>query len=612
MGWLDAPAKEQPTNPYPYLDLSGVSGKTLEEKIQRLQMHNTDVLNAVNQAAADYYARTKKPLPVTSGARTWDEQNDLYQRHLKGEKGIFMPINPEGKSKDYVFHRDAFDIPAGVADQELKAYGLHRPLGAKDPVHVTLRTPMAKEDDSWLSSPVAEKKEEPKDEWKPVAETMMENGEVPAASSASAPSMTADEAHKSRVLGSNAVTYGGGAGLATGVATKLLTNPENIAFPESSAIDPKEAKAAVAKANANLATAEQRLAERIAHPGDVSGGKTMAELEAEYKQAKFLAENANDEFIAAQAASKIKTPAATPSVTVEAAPAPHTAPSVITNPNELTPTQTQVERGLQGTTKDTGITGRASQTMYNERTHDIATGAKNQERVLQELTHQGVVTPEGILKNELALGTKASTPTGVIAPIEDIKHMELNNQLKTIAETSADNEKRVAAAQELERLKQAKINASTNASQAKKQMEAAQRAKTSSVTKAENAVRVAEDKAKTAAQLLEESKAAPGALRTMTQNLGANVGKAMPIIGNTLGGLGTGMSVAEAYDRYLKGDTTGVVLSTLEAAFGGLSMLPPVTPLTAIGKGVGIVGGLGMIPIQMARDKWFPYQPPKQ
>jgi flagellum-specific peptidoglycan hydrolase FlgJ len=61
---------------------------------------------------------------------------------------------------------------------------------------------------------------------------------------------------------------------------------------------------------------------------------------------------------------------------------------------------------------------------------------------------------------------------------------------------------------------------------------------------------------------------------------------------NILGGLGMGMSAAEALNRYEKGDTSGAVLSGVQAVLDGMSMLPPGTPVTAFLKGIGVVGGL--------------------
>jgi hypothetical protein len=85
------------------------------------------------------------------------------------------------------------------------------------------------------------------------------------------------------------------------------------------------------------------------------------------------------------------------------------------------------------------------------------------------------------------------------------------------------------------------------------------------------------------------------------QQVGYKAAKS-PIIANTLGGLGTGLSIEEAIHRYNTGDTSGAVLATIEAALGAMSMTPPVGPVGMAIKGAGTVGGLGMIPISIAHD----------
>jgi hypothetical protein len=75
-----------------------------------------------------------------------------------------------------------------------------------------------------------------------------------------------------------------------------------------------------------------------------------------------------------------------------------------------------------------------------------------------------------------------------------------------------------------------------------------------------------------------------------------------PKLAGMLGGAGVGMSVAEAMDRFKSGDTSGGVISTLAAAFGGMSMVPPVGPAGLAVKGIGTVGGLATIPAIMLND----------
>lgn len=81
---------------------------------------------------------------------------------------------------------------------------------------------------------------------------------------------------------------------------------------------------------------------------------------------------------------------------------------------------------------------------------------------------------------------------------------------------------------------------------------------------------------------------------------------------NILGGLGAGLSAAEALNRYEKGDNTGAVISTIQLLFDGMSMLPPGTPITAALKGIGVVGGLAVTAGDMFRTHMMESQKPPQ
>ena len=59
-----------------------------------------------------------------------------------------------------------------------------------------------------------------------------------------------------------------------------------------------------------------------------------------------------------------------------------------------------------------------------------------------------------------------------------------------------------------------------------------------------------------------------------------------------LGGLSVPLAANEAMNRYNSGDTSGAIISGIEAASAALAMLPPGTPITAALKAVGIGGGL--------------------
>jgi hypothetical protein len=90
--------------------------------------------------------------------------------------------------------------------------------------------------------------------------------------------------------------------------------------------------------------------------------------------------------------------------------------------------------------------------------------------------------------------------------------------------------------------------------------------------------------------------AAPG----MFGKLGAMTSK---IPGSTiLGGTAAGINVVEALNRYEKGDTTGAVISGVSGLFDVMSMAPPGTPLTAVLRSIGIVGGAATLAIDLYRQ----------
>ena len=99
-------------------------GGTSPELAERLQA-----------ASSAYKQETGKDLPVTSGPRTRAEQKALYEDWKNGKPGVYMPLNPDDYPNRETFHSNAVDISADVPENFLNKFGIHRPLGAKDPVH---------------------------------------------------------------------------------------------------------------------------------------------------------------------------------------------------------------------------------------------------------------------------------------------------------------------------------------------------------------------------------------------------------------------------------------------------------------------------------------------
>ena len=78
---------------------------------------------------------------------------------------------------------------------------------------------------------------------------------------------------------------------------------------------------------------------------------------------------------------------------------------------------------------------------------------------------------------------------------------------------------------------------------------------------------------------------------------------ARAMLGHTLGGLGAGFNLATALDE--SEDPISRGLAGVSGAFDLASLVPPVGPLAAV-KGVGMLGGLGMIPVQAGYEYLSP------
>ena len=178
---------------------------------------------------------------------------------------------------------------------------------------------------------------------------------------------------------------------------------------------------------------------------------------------------------------------------------------------------------------------------------------------------------------------------------------------------------RQMAEQRVEQARKSKIFAGERASEAKK---AANTAKQQAEARARSdaaKLETATINARTAQQTAREAaEAQPSALKMATREAGRRFAEKAPIIGNVLGAAGATLSTDEAIERYKKGDYSGAVLGTIEAALNTASMAPPTSPLGLAAKGVGTVGSLGMIPVWIAHDyfgnkgPWAPKNPPQK
>lgn len=99
---------------------------------------SSDFNARLDQAKEAYKQRFGKDLPITSMVRTRAEQQRLFDEAKAGKPGIYMPTDPSKFPDKQTFHENAADIPTSVPESFLNEFGIHRPLGKKDPVHAVL------------------------------------------------------------------------------------------------------------------------------------------------------------------------------------------------------------------------------------------------------------------------------------------------------------------------------------------------------------------------------------------------------------------------------------------------------------------------------------------
>jgi len=109
----------------------GEAPKTTQ-KSSRFGGLNPELSKKLEEADVAHIEQFGKPLPITSGFRTKEEQQRLYDQRASNRNPVAMP----GTSKHEV--GNAVDISASVPNEFLSQFGLHRPMGTKDPVHTEL------------------------------------------------------------------------------------------------------------------------------------------------------------------------------------------------------------------------------------------------------------------------------------------------------------------------------------------------------------------------------------------------------------------------------------------------------------------------------------------
>lgn len=115
----------------------------------------------LNDAKDAYRKQFGKDMPINSGFRSRSDQEKLYAERGKNPNLVAAP----GTSKHET--NEAADIPASVPESFLNQYGIHRPLGSKDPVHAILmptKNPEGKTFADYIDSLNVGEKQNPKEE----------------------------------------------------------------------------------------------------------------------------------------------------------------------------------------------------------------------------------------------------------------------------------------------------------------------------------------------------------------------------------------------------------------------------------------------------------------
>jgi hypothetical protein len=115
----------------------------------------------LSDAKDAYRKQFGKDMPITSGFRNRAEQEKLFAERSKNPNMVAAP----GTSKHET--NEAADIPASVPESFLNQYGIHRPLGSKDPIHAVLmpsKNPEGKTFADYIDSLNVGEKQNPKEE----------------------------------------------------------------------------------------------------------------------------------------------------------------------------------------------------------------------------------------------------------------------------------------------------------------------------------------------------------------------------------------------------------------------------------------------------------------
>ena len=385
--------------------------------------------------------------------------------------------------------------------------------------------------------------------------------------------VTVEQRNPNEIDSSKAALYGVPAGI---VAGKIAQGSE-LPRPSSARYD---------RAVERLAGAQDKLAELQKRAGSLGN---PADLDAEFQRARGVYAQAEAELRAATDELKAlnRPPAASAaSVVDEAAAASRTVPGASGASNWVRAMGQDVPDVIADTAENMRKDNPKGGQAIIDR--DVAAKQKIQQLGAGDYKLSGQGKTQLMLPPELA-GERSAAMEAELAQRQAREAAERQAQAQREALERSRAQARVDQAKQA---RQAAGEAKKTASQAQKQAQSA----AGSVAKGESAVNVAQ-------QALDRvpPPQQPGGLA----RAGEKLAKVAPKTLGAISGAATGYSAAEAYNEWNKWwDTykaTGkappmdmALLRSAEALFGGLSMLPPVTPITAAGRLIGTIGGLGL------------------
>ena len=421
--------------------------------------------------------------------------------------------------------------------------------------------------------------------------------------------------------------------------TQTQKKPENVVSPTAGAItgalastvgqvgskpelkyaeappDVSAAEKAASKAQRQFDIAEERLNKRVNNAMPIAGGTDLATLEAEYRRSQLMLQIADQELQAATAAQKAKVAPTPPAVGSMAS----ATPQIITDPNA--PVQTSQERILQGKIDPaTGNTGRQNM-VFNEVTSWEANERELQQKALKEAQKAGLIPDTG-QQIRSQFGKPSGTASGLLVKPEVGEPLKQQADLEQKMADDKAAQERLAQQNEMNRLKNERALAAQEHSQAQSAFNKAQSAKTSGVTRAQNTMETAEDRASLLAQEAQEARAAaknaPNFANRQLQNFGVATAKSGPIVKGGLGALGgyeaakgintlANLSLSDLQKRYDEGDRSPALMAaiakaaeaTAQVGVGTAAALPAFGPQTSKIKGAGVAGTAALGAMQL-------------